>query len=196
MLQADRVAAFRGERLVLQDISFQVDPGDALLLIGPNGAGKSTLLRVLAGLVRPEAGSVLWNGEDALADLPEHAGRLAYLGHQDAIKPALTTSENLHFPPGSRAGIGAALARLGLAGLADVPARMLSSGQRRRLALARVSLSRTPLWLLDEPTLGLDAAALEAAGGLFADHRAAGGIVVAATHVALPLPGARELRLG
>ena len=200
MLQADRVAAFRGERLVLQDISFQVVPGDALLLIGPNGAGKSTLLRVLAGLVRAEAGRVLWNGADALLDLPEHARRLAYLGHQDAIKPALTAAENLSFPPGSRAGIGAgigaALARLGLAELADVPARMLSAGQRRRLALARVSLSRAPLWLLDEPTLGLDAAALDAAGALFADQRAAGGMIVAATHVALPLPDARELRLG
>ncbi len=196
MLQADRVAAFRGERLVLQDISFQVAPGDALLLIGPNGAGKSTLLRVLAGLVRPEAGGVLWNGTDALADLPDHSRRLAYLGHQDAIKPALTATENLGFPPRSRTAIGAALERVGLAELGNVPARILSAGQRRRLALARVSLSGAPLWLLDEPTLGLDTAALDAAGALFADHRATGGMIVAATHVALPLPGARELQLG
>lgn len=123
--------------MVLQDISFQVEAGGALLLLGPNGAGKSTLLRVLAGLVRLEAGQVLWNGIDALADLPEHARRLAYLGHQDAIKPALTAAENLRFPPAPRAEIDGALARLGLEPLADLPARMLSAGQRRRLALAR-----------------------------------------------------------
>ncbi len=190
------MAAFRGERLVLQDISFQVEAGGALLLLGPNGAGKSTLLRVLAGLVRLEAGQVLWNGVDALADLPEHARRLAYLGHQDAIKPALTAAENLRFPPAPQAEIGHALTRLGLEQLADVPARMLSAGQRRRLALARVLLSRAPLWLLDEPTLGLDAPALDAADRVFALHREGGGIIIAATHVALPLPGARELRLG
>lgn len=196
MLQADRVAAFRGERLVLHDISFQVESRGALLLIGPNGAGKSTLLRVLAGLVRPEAGQVLWNGADALADLPEHARRLAYLGHQDAIKPALTAAENLRFPPASRTDIDAALNCLGLQDLADIPARMLSAGQRRRLALARVLLSRAPLWLLDEPTLGLDAPAVDLAGSAFAEHRSGGGIIIAATHVALPLPGASELRLG
>lgn len=196
MLQADRVAAFRGERLVLQDISFQVEAGGALLLLGPNGAGKSTLLRVLAGLVRPEAGHVLWNGIDALADVPEHARRLAYLGHQDAIKPALTAAENLLFPPVPRADIERALGHLSLEQLAELPARMLSAGQRRRLALARVLLSRAPLWLLDEPTLGLDGAALEAVGAAFTDHRADGGLIIAATHVALPLPGASELRLG
>ena len=196
MLQADRVVAFRGERLVLHDISFQVETGGALLLIGPNGAGKSTLLRLLAGLVRPEAGQVLWNGGDALADLPEHARRLAYLGHQDAIKPALTVAENLRFPLASRPDIDTAIARLGLHNMADIPARMLSAGQRRRLALARVLLSRAPLWLLDEPTLGLDAPALDLAGSAFSQHRASGGLIIAATHVALPLPGAAELRLG
>jgi heme exporter protein A len=199
VLQAEGIAAFRGERLVLSDLSFTVEPGGALLLIGPNGSGKSTLLRLLAGLVRPAAGRVLWNGEEALADLPLHARRLAYLGHLDAVKPGLTAAENLVFAAtaaGGRVGVHAALADFALDELAQLPARMLSAGQRRRLALARVALSPAPLWLLDEPTLGLDTPSLDRAGGVFSRHRAKGGMIIAATHVALPLPGAAELHLG
>ena len=197
MLKGDRLAAFRGERLVLHDLSFAVGGGGALVLLGPNGAGKSTLLRLLAGLVRPAAGVLLWNGADALADPGEHATRLAYLGHQDAVKPVLTAAENLRFAAKLSAGsIADALAALGLAELADVPARMFSAGQRRRLALARVALSAAPLWLLDEPASGLDSASIAALGGVMAAHRARGGMVVAATHSPLPLPDVTELRLG
>ena len=197
MLKADGLAAFRGERLVLHDISFELARGGALLLLGPNGAGKSTLLRLLAGLVRPIAGLLLWNGAEALADPAEHARRLAYLGHQDAVKPALTAAENLRFAASLSGGsIADALAALGLGDLADLPARMLSAGQRRRLALARIALSRAPLWLLDEPTSGLDAASVAALEGVMVRHRARGGLLVAATHTPLPLPGAAELRLG
>jgi len=197
VLKGERLAAFRGERLVLRDLSFEVDVGGALLLRGPNGAGKSTLLRLLAGLVRPAAGVLLWNGADALVDPGEHATRLAYLGHQDAVKPVLTAAENLRFAAKLCAGsIADALAALGLAELAEVPARMFSAGQRRRLALARVALSAAPLWLLDEPISGLDSASIAALGGVMAAHRARGGIVVAATHSPLPLPDAAELRLG
>ena len=192
MLQAEGLAAFRGERLVFAGVGFSVAPGGALLLTGPNGAGKSTLLRLLAGLLRPEAGSLLWHGEDALADRIAHAGRIAYLGHHDAIKPGLTAAENLRFW-GAPAAIARALQALDLGALADLPARLLSAGQKRRLALARLALSAAPIWLLDEPTLGLDAAAVDRLGALLARHRGAGGVILAATHLPLPLPGAGEL---
>jgi heme exporter protein A len=190
------LAAFRGERLVLREVDFTLAPGGALLLLGRNGAGKSTLLRLLAGLVRPAAGRLLWGGEDALADRGVHAGRLAYLGHQDAIKPGLSVAENLRFDAAIGAGsINDALGALGLAALAGLPARLLSAGQKRRLALARLLLCSAPLWLLDEPTLGLDDASVEALGGLLAAHRARGGMLVAATHLPLPLPDATRLAL-
>ena len=189
-LRACDVSAFRGERLVLRGVSFTVAPGGALLLLGANGSGKSTLLRVLAGLKRPDAGRVLWHDEDT-DPLP-----VAYLGHHDAVKPGLTALENLAFAAGAgRGNPRDALAALDLAALADLPARLLSAGQKRRLALARLVLSPALIWLLDEPTLGLDTAAVDRLGGLLAAHRAGGGVVVTATHLPLPLPDAAELRL-
>ncbi len=196
VLAAEDVAVFRGERLVFRDLGFRVPAGGALLLAGPNGSGKSTLLRLLAGLVRPAAGQVLWNDEDALNDLVLHGRRVAYLGHQDAVKPGLTVMENILFAASvSGRSVMTALTAVGLEALADLPARMLSAGQKRRLALSRLVLTAAPLWLLDEPTLGLDIASIERFGGLLATHRAGGGIVVAATHVPLPLPDAAEFRL-
>jgi heme exporter protein A len=194
VLEADGLAAFRGERLVFSGVTFTVASGGALVLTGPNGSGKSTLLRLLAGLVPAAAGRVLWQGEDALADLTAHGARVAYLGHQDAVKPGLTAAENLRFW-GDRDAVARALAALDLEALAELPARMLSAGQRRRLALARLALSAAPIWLVDEPTLGLDAASVERLGSLVAVHRGGGGVVVAATHLPLPLPGAAELAL-
>jgi heme exporter protein A len=185
LLQATGLAAFRGEKLVFRDLDFTIPDGGALLFTGPNGSGKSTLLRVLAGLLRPAAGEVRWDGP------------VAYVGHLDAVKPALTTAENLRFAAAVGGGdVGAALASVGLETLADLPARMLSGGQRRRLALARLTLSRAKLWLLDEPTLGLDDASVHRLGGVLATHRARGGIVAAATHLPLPMGDAAELALG
>lgn len=186
MFQGTDMAAIRGERLVFAGLSFALAPGGALLLVGPNGSGKSTLLRILAGLGRLASGMLLWDGADALADRPLHATRLGYLGHLDAVKPGLTAAEN--------AG-AAALEAMALGSLADLPTRMLSAGQRRRLALARLIADAAPLWLLDEPTLGLDAASVEHLGVALATHRARGGMLVAATHLPLPLPGAQELAL-
>lgn len=197
MLQAAGLAAFRGERLVFRDLDFELNDGGALLLTGPNGSGKSTLLRLLAGLLRPAAGSLLWDGEDALADPTAHAKRVAYVGHQDAVKLALTVAENLQFA--AQVGRGdpkGALAVMGLETLADVPARLLSAGQRRRLALARLALSPAPLWLLDEPTLGLDTASIDRLGDLLAAHRAQRGALIAATHQALPVTEAKQLAMG
>jgi heme exporter protein A len=190
-LRAEQISCFRGDRLVLDRVSFSVPAGGALLLIGPNGAGKSTLLRVLAGLKRFDAGSITFD------DTAEYAGQVAYLGHQDAIKPGLTALENLAFA--ARIGGGdarAALEEAGLAALAGLPTRMLSAGQKRRLALTRLAVLRAALWLLDEPTVGLDAAAVERFGVALAGHRGRGGVVVAATHVDLPLPGAEVMALG
>jgi heme exporter protein A len=196
VLRAEGLTAIRGERLIFQDVSFTVAAGGALILSGRNGAGKTTLLRSLAGLARPEAGRLFWNDTDALADRTEHGGRVALLGHQDALKPGLTAAENLAFAAKlSGRPVSAALADLGLEELAELPVRMLSAGQKRRLALARVSLAAGPLWLLDEPTHGLDDLAIDRLGALLARHRDAGGMIVAATHVSLPLPGAETLRL-
>jgi heme exporter protein A len=197
VLAAEDVAVFRGERLVFRDLSLRVAAGGALVLSGPNGSGKSTLLRLLAGLVRPAAGRLLWDGADALADVAGHGRRVAYLGHQDAVKPGLTVTENLRFAASvSGRSVAVALEAVGLEALADLPARMLSAGQKRRLALSRLMLSAAAVWLLDEPTLGLDTASIHRFGGLLARHRADGGMVVAATHVPLPLPDAAGLRLG
>lgn len=196
MLAADDLAARRGGRVVFAGLSLRAAPGEALLLLGPNGAGKSTLLRVLAGLLRPAAGRLTWEGEPVAADAAAHGARTRYLGHQDAIKPALTPLEDLSFWARLRGGDpGEALGALGLSALAGLPCRTLSAGQRRRLALARLMLGDAPLWLLDEPTLGLDAASVARLGVLLAAQRGRGGIVLAATHLPLPLPGAREVSL-
>ena len=189
-LVAEGVSCFRGDRLVLEGVRFGVPAGGAMLLLGPNGAGKSTLLRVLAGLKRLDAGRVTFDGE------ADYAGQVAFLGHQEAVKPGLTAAENLAFA--ARVGGGDVLAALdgvGLSALAELPARMLSAGQKRRLALARLALSGAGLWLLDEPTLGLDTAAVERFGGALARHREAGGVVVAATHLPLPMCDVTELQL-
>ena len=200
MLRAENLAAFRGERLVFRDLSFSVAAGGALVLAGPNGSGKSTLLRVLAGLGRAAAGLLSWDGRDALADLTAHAEIVAFVGHLDAVKPGLTVAENLAFHA-QLLGVSPAmtlpdaLAALTLTGLADLPARMLSAGQKRRLALSRLALTAAPLWLLDEPTLGLDTGAIARFGVLLRAHRARGGIVIAATHVPLPLDDVAALHL-
>jgi heme exporter protein A len=190
VLEVSDIAVIRGERMVIGGLSFRVAAGEAMVLVGPNGSGKSTLLRVLAGLGRAEAGRVIWNGVDALADRAAHGARVGYVGHQDAVKPGLSAAENLG------RGATAALAVMGLSHLADLPARLLSAGQKRRLALARLVMRAAPLWLLDEPTLGVDTANVARFGEMLAVHRAAGGVVIAATHLPLPLPGARELALG
>ena len=190
-LAAAGVAAFRGERLVLRDVDLLVPRGGATLLLGANGSGKSTLLRVLAGLKRPDAGRISWDG----ADVAESPAPVAYLGHLDAIKLGLTVAENLRVVAGGQS-LDPALAAMDLEALRDLPGRLLSAGQRRRLALARLALQPAGgLWLLDEPTLGLDVASVARLGTLFAAHRAAGGAIVTATHLPLPLDDVAELRL-
>jgi len=189
----------RGQRQVFTGLGFALPPGGTLLLTGPNGSGKSSLLRVMAGLLRPVAGQLTWAGQNVAEDPESHNARVHYLGHQDAVKPVLTAAENLTFWAGLRGYPGAdtlqALKRFGLAHLAEVPGRMLSAGQKRRLALARLLVSPAELWLLDEPSVGLDDASLDSLGAEIARHLSGGGRIVAATHVRLPIEDAEALPL-
>jgi heme exporter protein A len=177
-----------------------VPRGGALLLTGPNGSGKSSLLRVITGLLPPEAGRLLWEGQPVHEDLSAHHARLHFQSHLDAIKPALTVVETLRFWAGLRGasgeGVDRALERVRLAHLAEWPCRFLSAGQKRRLALARLFAAPAPLWLLDEPTTGLDSEAVADLETAIARHRAGGGLVVLSTHTPVRLEGALSLDLG
>ena len=205
ILKADRLCVYRNEIPIFTDVSFTLDAGGALLLTGHNGAGKSTLLRVLAGLRRPNFGHLFWQGQSIAPLTSTHAHRVAYLGHQDALKPSLSVRENLTLfvrtgyqelsTTSQPITIDTALTAMNILSLADKPARHLSAGQKRRVALARVLLSQAPLWLLDEPSLGLDTTAIELLGIVIAQHRAQGGLVIAATHTPLPMPEAARLHL-
>jgi heme exporter protein A len=198
-LSGEDLSCIRGERLVFARLAFRLEAGGALVLRGANGSGKSSLLRLIAGLGRPTTGAIAWNGADIARDRAAHRARIAYAGHADAIKPALTVEENFRFWAGLRGGDPdpvAALARLGLDRHARIPGRFLSSGERRRLALATLAASGAAVWLLDEPTVGLDATSLVALETLLAEHRQAGGMVVLSTHVDLALGGAAALDLG
>jgi heme exporter protein A len=194
-LVAEELVVLRGERPVLDRVGFALDAGGALSVTGPNGAGKSTLLRALAGLISPLSGAVRIEGDDA--DVPVRE-RMHLLGHLDAVKAGLAVARNLRFARDALGGAGdvsAALARVGLAELADLPGYVLSAGQRRRLALARLLAAPRPIWLLDEPTAALDAAGQALLSKLVAEHRARGGMVVAATHADLGFPGGETLHL-
>ena len=181
------LACRRGGRLLFEGISARVERGGALQLVGPNGAGKSTLLRLLAGLLPAAAGRV------------DFSGRRAFLGHEVALKPRQTLGSELAYWARLDDGLArlpAALAAMNLEGLVDVPCRMLSSGQKRRAGLARVMAAGADLWLLDEPTAGLDTASAALLADAMAAHRAAGGMVVAAVHGDIGLAGAGVVRLG
>jgi heme exporter protein A len=195
-LNADNLACNRGGRDVFRGLSFSLPGGEALLVTGRNGAGKSSLLRVIAGLVRPSAGRLTLDGGDQEAAIGEQAH---YLGHQDALKPSLSVAENLQFWAeflGSGGDVEPALEKVDLARLASLPAAYLSAGQRRRLSIARLVAVKRPLWLLDEPTSALDAASQARLTELMRGHLASGGMIVAATHGAIGLERARELKLG
>lgn len=194
-LVADNLSLERAGRRIFERVSFTVASGEALLLTGPNGAGKTSLIRAVAGFLPLAGGTIRLDGE---ADA-EIAERCHLIGHRDGIKGGLSVRENAAFFAaflGGEAGsVMDVLDRLGLGALADVPAAWLSAGQRRRLGLSRLLLAQRPLWLLDEPSVSLDAAAVETLATIIAEHLAGGGMAIAATHVPLGLSGARELRL-
>ena len=200
-LVAEGLSARRGEDLIFQDISFEIAGGEALVVKGPNGSGKSTLLRVLAGLLPAETGTTkLLAAAHPVARIAEAAH---YLGHRNAMKRELTVEENLAFwkaflgdvPGGAGAAIDAAVEAGGLGGIAQLPFGYLSAGQQRRMAMAKLLVAWRPVWILDEPTAALDAAAEAMFAGLVTAHLARGGIAIAATHQPLGLDGVRELRM-
>lgn len=202
-ISARDLHVWRGERHVLRGLSVDASSGDCVHLAGPNGSGKTTLLRVLAGLLVPEEGGVNWRGRPIGADRDAYAATICYLGHSDGLKPDFTAHENLAFEVGLRRVLtpeetDAVLVRVGLTGSRDQPARSLSAGQRRRLAMARVMLSHATLWLLDEPFTNLDSAGVEMLSGVVAEHLAAGGAALIASHQAPAIPGhpARRVELG
>lgn len=194
----DGLVCIRGERLVFAELAFAVPSGGALILSGPNGSGKSSLLRLMAGLLAPAAGAMRRDGRPIEDDPEGHRGDLHYVGHLDAVKPVLTVAENLEFWAGLReagADVSGALDTFGLTHLAATSARLLSSGQRRRLNLARIAATPAALWLLDEPAVGLDKASVTVLTGRIDAHRAAGGIVILSTHTDLGIDGADTLEV-
>lgn len=190
-LSVDALTLVRGGRVILTNLSFDVAPGEALLVRGPNGAGKSSLLMALAGLLDPEAGRIAHAKPDSEA--PVHA-HIHYVAQTPAIKSGLSVHENLRFWAdvfGARgADIASALNRAGLGGLDGIDAGLLSTGQTRRLALARLVAVPRSLWLLDEPTNALDASGAAWVADLVSAHLAGGGMAVIATHLDVPLVGA------
>lgn len=189
LLSFDGVSCARGGRMLFEGLSFALEPGAAVLVTGPNGAGKSSLVRVAAGLLDPVAGRV------------ECAGRRAMLGERNALDPELPLLAALGFwagfdTPGDLVPMAVSLSSVGLSSLARVPVRYLSTGQRRRAAIARVLAGGAPVWLLDEPANGLDAESVAMLERILAVHRSGGGALVVASHVPLELPGAVEIALG
>lgn len=191
ILAFDDVTCVRGGRTLFEHLSFAVPAGGAVAVSGPNGVGKSSLIRVAADLLRPAAGAVI---------APQHR---ALIAEAAALDPARPLSAALQFwatldptAETARERVARALESVGLAAIAAVPVRLLSTGQRRRAALARVVASEAPLWLLDEPANGLDVASVAMLERLIATHRAGGGAVAVATHLPIALPDSTSVVLG
>ncbi|WP_011427136.1 heme ABC exporter ATP-binding protein CcmA [Rhizobium etli] len=201
-LTAENLAARRGEDMIFINISFYLAAGEALVLTGRNGSGKSTLLRVVAGLLKPEKGTVIFGDKES----PEgqHPGEVShYLGHRNAMKNELTVAENLDFwrhflrstCSSADLSVEDATEAVGLSGISHLPFGYLSAGQQRRFAFAKLLVAHRPVWILDEPTAALDASADRLFAGLIEAHLAKGGIVLAATHQPLGLKNAQELKM-
>ncbi len=201
MLEVTNLECRRGDRLLISGLSFSVGASTLLHLQGPNGSGKTTLLRTLCGLLQPQAGDIRWDGESIASLREDYCRDVLYLGHLNGIKNDLTGIENLRVAAtldGDQVpdqAIWDALARMGLAGFEDLPTKVLSQGQKRRVALARLLLSNAKLWVLDEPFVALDVKAVELLQSLIADHVAGGGMAILTTHQEVPLTSGQIQRL-
>lgn len=188
MLEVLKLACRRGDRLLFEDLSFDAAPGTLLHLRGRNGTGKTTLLRALSGLLRPDAGEIRWKGETIRGLAEDYHRDLLYVGHLNGIKADLTAIENLRIAavldndPVDENSVITALARIGLAGFEDLPTKVLSQGQKKRVGLARLILSKAPIWILDEPFSALDLDAVDLLQELIALQVERGGIVILTTH--------------
>jgi heme exporter protein A len=200
MLTADNLQVWRGDRHVLKGVGFRLSPGELLHVSGPNGTGKTTLLRVACGLGLPEEGEIAWRGKSIASLGSEYFDDVGYVAHDAGLKGDLTARENVGYIAAlrhsvTRAQIETALATLEVEDCAELPARALSAGQRRRVALARLLLSGAPLWILDEPLTNLDASGTAVVLDLLARHLESGGLALVATHGDLGLPRGRVARL-
>lgn len=201
MLEAKDLECVRGSRSLFKDIGFALHPGGILQVFGPNGSGKSSLLRMLCGFITPVQGAILWNGSDIRSLGEDYLRSVTYIGHSNAVKEELSPVENLRMASGiAGVEIGekkayAVLQHLGLDGRETLPARLLSQGQKRRLALARLMVCGTVLWLLDEPFSALDSAAAALVHALLNDHLGNGGMAVVATHQALDFTAVSTQRI-
>ncbi|MCA0240394.1 MAG: cytochrome c biogenesis heme-transporting ATPase CcmA [Proteobacteria bacterium] len=197
MLSTHDLACLRGDRRLFRDLSISLAPGRLLRVEGANGSGKTSLLRLLAGLALPAAGEVRWQGRPIRRQREAYAQALVYLGHLGGLKDELTPLENLRIEadlcglPAPAPALQAALDHWGLTRQAALPLRVLSAGQKRRAALARLNLATAPLWILDEPFNALDVDAVAALGRQIEGHLARGGLAVVTSHMALPIAPAQ-----
>ena len=196
MLEATGLECARGGRVLFRGLSLALQPGGIARIAGANGSGKTSLLRILCGLMAPGAGTVRWQGEDIRRLREAYWDQIAYVGHLNGVKDDLTAAENVHIAAviagwsADHATVRAALGAFGLAGFDDLPARSLSQGQRRRVALARLHCAgATRLWILDEPFTALDARGVAALSSLIGAHLSRAGSVVFTTHQDIALPG-------
>ncbi len=203
-LEAVDLECTRGDRRLIRNLSFGLESATLLHVRGPNGCGKTTLLRAMCGLFEPQEGEIRWDGESIRKLGDEFRKDVLYLGHLNGIKHELTALENLRIEAtldGDKVDedqVWDALKRIGLTGFEDLPTKVLSQGQKKRVALSRLLLSNAPLWILDEPFVGLDVGAVDQLQGLIADHVDQGGMAVITTHqeVALTSGQTRVLDLG
>lgn len=201
MLEAINLTCVRGTRRLFKDLNFTVERGELIELRGPNGSGKTSLLRILCGLATPAAGDVLWDGKNIRALREEYSSVVAYLGHQNAVKDELSAIENLRIAAGvsghalSKQKAQDVFAKVALTQQQNLPARVLSAGQRRRLALTRLLTSNATLWILDEVLTSLDEAAMNLSRGFMSEHLKNGGAAIVATHQDLNLAAPRLKRL-
>lgn len=199
MFEAINLSCVRDERVLFHGLSFSVNPGDIVQIEGPNGAGKTSLLRLLAGLSQPAEGEIHWQGEAVRRQRDVWHQALLYLGHQPGVKGVLTPLENLRFfhPNCDQDSIFAALESVDLLGYEEIPVAQLSAGQQRRVALARLWLTRATLWILDEPLTAIDKSGVEKLMRCFTRHAENGGAVILTTHQDLPASKARvrQIRL-